>query len=288
MKKYTFGFSPCPNDTFIFYGMVEKRVDLRGLHFDFIIEDVETLNQLALSKKLDISKVSAHVYFYLHEDYRFLRSGAAFGYGCGPIVVSDRLDLLHQRDTIKIGVPGRLTTAFLLLKLFLEREYPKKSVNYLFLPFNKIMPAINEKQIDAGIVIHEGRFTYENYGLLKIVDLGQWWERETQLPIPLGGIIAKKEIGNDTIKRIEDIIIDSIKYSFSNPDENISFIKRYSQELTDEVIKEHISLYVNSYTFNIGADGWQALKELLGRAEELYSKMLGLPKIDLTDGSKGL
>lgn len=269
MKRFTFGFSPCPNDTFMFYALVEKKIDSGGFTFEFVIEDVETLNELSIARKLDISKVSTNAYYYLQRDYQFLRCGAAFGYGCGPIIVTNHQNIFRSEGIIKIAVPGHLTTAFLLLKLFLQKAFPEKSINYNFMPFNEIMPSILEKKVDAGVVIHEGRFTYRNYGLHKLIDLGEWWEEETGLPLPLGGLIAKRELGNDTIKIIEDIIIKSIEYSFNNPKENKSFVKKHSQELTDEVIDKHISLYVNSYSLNITEEGWGALKELLRRADQL-------------------
>lgn len=267
----TFGFSPCPNDTYIFYALVNKKIDSIGLEFDFIIKDVETLNQLALAKKLDISKVSCHAYFYLRKDYIFLKSGAAFGRGCGPLIVAnDGSALKKQKRRLKIAIPGRLTTAFLLFKLFLSSEFnPNISIEYIFMPFHEIMGAVKNGTIDAGIVIHEGRFTYENFGLLKIADLGEWWEAETGLPIPLGGIIANREMPQPTIKIIEDLIVKSVEYTKENFSEALSFIKGLSQELNDKVIMQHISLYVNNYSSDIGEEGERALKELFARAEKI-------------------
>lgn len=271
MKSLTLGFSPCPNDTYIFYAFVNKKIDLRGLDFDFIIKDVEVLNQLSMGKKLDISKVSSHAYYYLRDDYQFLRAGAAFGSGCGPLIVANQYQLFDKKRPIKIGVPGRLTTAFLLLKLFLASKVEYNSVDYVFMPFHEIMGAVRDRKIDAGIIIHEGRFTYQNYELLKIADLGEWWEKETGLPIPLGGIIAKKDIAGDTIKIIEDLISKSVKYSIDNKSETLWFIKKYSQELSEDVIMQHISLYVNSYSIDIGDEGRRALRELFQRAEKVIA-----------------
>lgn len=269
MRSLTLGFSPCPNDTYIFYALVNKKIDLRGLNFDFIIKDVEVLNQLSVNKKIDISKVSSHAYYYLRNDYQFLRAGAAFGRGCGPLIVASKYLTADKSGCLKIGVPGKLTTAFLLLKLFLASELKSKSFDYVFMPFYEIMEAVRDGRIDAGIVIHEGRFTYQDYGLFKITDLGEWWEKETGLPIPLGGIIAKKDITGDTIKIIEDLISKSVKYSVNNTGEALSFIKKYSQELSEDVIMQHISLYVNSYSINIGDEGWHALQELFQRAKKV-------------------
>lgn len=268
----TFGFSPCPNDTYIFYALVNKKIDLKGLDFDFIIKDVEELNQLCISKKLDISKVSSHAYYYLKDDYHFLRAGAAFGRCCGPLIVANKdFSFDDKQGQLKIGVPGRLTTAFLLMKLYLSSEFISRSinVNYEFMPFNEIMTAVQQRKTDAGLIIHEGRFTYQDYGLAKIADLGEWWESGTGLPIPLGGIIAKKDIAYDTVKIIEDLISKSVKYSINNLEEVLCFIKKYSQELSDEVIMQHVSLYVNSYSLDIGNEGIEALNELFKRAKNV-------------------
>jgi 1,4-dihydroxy-6-naphthoate synthase len=265
----TFGFSPCPNDTYIFYALANNKIDLRGLEFDFVIKDVELLNQLAISKKLEISKVSSHAYFHLRRDYVFLNSGAAFGRGCGPLMVANEDFSIKEPGRFRIGVPGKLTTAFLLLKLYISAGFEPQfsNLDYIFMPFNEIMGAVKNGDIDAGLVIHEGRFTFADYGLVKIVDLGEWWETETGFPIPLGGIIAKKEIASDTIKIIEDLIIKSVEYSGNNFDKALGFIKQHSQELDDRVIMQHISLYVNDYTMGIGDEGEKALNELFARAE---------------------
>ncbi len=274
MKKITFGFSPCPNDTYIFYALVNKKIDLRGLDFEFIIKDVEILNQLSIEKKLDISKVSSHAYSYLQDDYEFLSAGAAFGRGCGPLIVAKNILSFGKSKHLTIAVPGRLTTAFLLLKLFLMSELKSRPISYVFMPFNEIMRSVHVGDVDAGVIIHEGRFTYRDYGLSEIADLGEWWEKETGLPIPLGGIIAKKVIGGDKIKIIEDLIRKSVKYSSENISESLSFIKNYSQELAENIIMQHIALYVNSYSIDIGDEGQRALNELLKRAGKIIYQEL--------------
>lgn len=268
MKNLTFGFSPCPNDTYIFYALVNKKIDLRGLDFDFIIRDVEILNQLSIEKKLDISKVSSHAYYYLQDDYEFLSAGAALGRGCGPLIVAKNVLSFGKSKHLTIAIPGRLTTAFLLMKLFSMSKLKSIAISYVFMPFNEIMRSVHYGDVDAGVIIHEGRFTYQDYGLSQVADLGEWWEQETGLPIPLGGIIVKKEIGSDKIKIIEDLIRKSVKYSSHNISESLNFIKNYSQELAEDVIMQHIALYVNSYSIDIGNDGRNALNELLKRAEK--------------------
>ncbi|MDI6801099.1 MAG: 1,4-dihydroxy-6-naphthoate synthase [Thermodesulfovibrionales bacterium] len=261
------GFSPCPNDTFIFYAIAEKRTDTAGLDFDIRIEDVETLNQLAMSRALDVTKVSCHAFYYLQDDYQFLKTGGAFGRGCGPLIVQKTENRSQKAGTTKIAIPGELTTAFLLLKLYLSSisQSTIRNPQFIAMPFHKIMTAVRDGSVDAGLIIHESRFTYHEYGLKQIADLGEWWENETGLPIPLGGIIAKKSLGMAKIKTIEDIIKTSVKYSLSHQSEAMRFIKRYSAELSDDVIMKHISLYVNDYTINIGDEGETALDELLKR-----------------------
>ncbi len=269
----TFGFSPCPNDTFIFYAIANKKIDTKGLDFNFLIEDVETLNHLAVKKMVDITKISCHAFYFLQNDYRFLRSGGAFGQGCGPLLVQ-KSRRAEEQKLKKIAIPGELTTAFLLLKLYLASSsspithHPLPS--FIAMPFHKIMEAVRDGKVDAGLIIHESRFTYQEYGLMQVVDLGQWWENETCLPIPLGGIIVRKSLGDDIINKVEHIIKESIKYSRSNKEEALPFIKKYSQELSEDVILKHISLYVNDYSFDIGKEGRDALNELLKRAKEVY------------------
>lgn len=263
------GISPCPNDTFIFCALVNKVIDT-GLALDFVIEDVETLNRLALKRKLDVTKISCHAFYYLKDDYIFLKTGGAFGRGCGPLLVK-RPDVRSQKSEIKrIAIPGEFTTAFLLLKLFLSSNPSPvtrhSSLSFITMPFYEIMRAVSDGVVDAGLIIHESRFTYHEYGLVKIVDLGDWWEKETGLPIPLGGIIAKKSLGVSTTRILEDSIRASVKYSYLNKEKVMPFIKEYARELSEDVILKHISLYVNNFTLDIGAEGESALNELMKKA----------------------
>ncbi len=259
------GFSPCPNDTFIFYALANKKIDTCGLDFNLVIEDVETLNRLALKKEADITKISCHAFYYLKDEYRFLHAGGALGRGCGPLIVAKECGP-KDLDNRKIAVPGKLTTAFLLYKLFASAFGIHPSA-FIELPFHEIMNAVRDGKADAGLIIHESRFTYQDYGLVKIADLGEWWEKETGLPIPLGCIIARKSLGGPLIKTVEDLIRASVNYSLAHGDEVMPYIRKYSQELSEAVIRDHISLYVNSYTVDIGRDGLAALDELLSRAD---------------------
>lgn len=266
----TLGFSPCPNDTFIFYSIARKRINTGDLEFKIIIDDVENLNNLALNRSIDVTKVSCHAYYYLKDDYFFLRSGGAFGKGCGPLLVKERGSKARIK---KIAVPGRYTTAFLLLKLYLFFSKPIFIVKpkIVFMPFYRIIDAIKEGMVDAGLIIHESRFVYEQYGLQKIVDLGDWWEEKTGLIIPLGGIIAKRSLGGKKIQNIESLLRASVEYALNNADEVMPFIKEHCQELSEDVIKRHIELYVNKYTVDTEKDGELALKELMRMAEMVES-----------------
>jgi 1,4-dihydroxy-6-naphthoate synthase len=261
------GFSPCPNDTFIFYALANKKIDTRGLDFSFIIDDVETLNQLAMKRTAEVTKVSCHAFAYVADDYRFLRSGGAFGRGCGPLLVERAGTRRHKAGAEKsqtqtIAIPGQLTTAFLLLKLYISSASDLSTFSFVSMPFHEIMQAVRDGKADAGLIIHESRFTYPDYGLVQVVDLGEWWEKETGLPIPLGGIIAKKSLGEETIDTIQDIIRESVQYAFAHTDEAMPYIKRHAQELSQEVINKHIALYVNDFTIDMGDEGQKALNEL--------------------------
>ncbi|MCL0040877.1 1,4-dihydroxy-6-naphthoate synthase [Thermodesulfovibrionales bacterium] len=259
------GFSPCPNDTFIFYALANKKIDTEGIDLNLFIEDIETLNHLAMTKEIDVTKISCHAFCYLQDDYRFLRTGGALGRGCGPLVVARRAYKPADLNNKKIAIPGSLTTASLLLNLFSSALSIRPS-SLVAMPFYKIIQSVSSGKVDAGLIIHESRFIYSEYGLKQIIDLGQWWEQETGLPIPLGGIIAKKSLGQITTRRIENLIRVSIKYSLLHREEVIPFIKRYSQELAEDAINKHIALYINDYTLDIGNEGESALNELLRRA----------------------
>lgn len=264
MRPLTLGYSPCPNDTFIFYGLIHGKVDTKGIVFKEILSDVEDLNQKAFNAEIDVTKVSYHAYGYLRKDYKLLRAGGAIGRGCGPLIVAkERYNIKDLRDK-RIAIPGRLTTAYLLLMLY----DPELCLNPSMMTFDRIIPTVSSGEVDAGLIIHESRFTYPSYGLKEIIDLGKWWEEETGLPIPLGCIIAKRSLGDELCEKINNFIKKSLEYSLANPSESVDYIKRHSQELSDDVIKQHISLYVNNYSLDMGDEGEKAVEELLNRAEE--------------------
>ena len=261
-QNLSLGFSPCPNDTFMFYPLIHSLVETDGLSFRERLEDVETLNRLALAGELDVSKVSYHALGHIRDDYALLRSGSALGRGCGPLLVAaDKIDPSDLRGKV-IAVPGRYTTAKLLLRLFdpgLE--------NFLVMPFNEIMDAVLSGQADAGLIIHESRFTYHGFGLHKLVDLGEWWEGETGLPIPLGGIVAKRSLGAETIASIERALRAGVEYAHSHPAAATTYIREHSQEMSEQVCAAHIKLYVNDFSADLGEEGERAIDELFRRAE---------------------
>lgn len=250
------GFSPCPNDTFIFHAMMHGLVDTGDLKFRPRLHDVEELNRMAFDNTLPVSKLSFYAWLQLKEHYDILDSGAALGYGCGPLLVAKSADT--PRTDAKIAVPGEHTTARLLLKLW-KPEY----TNIEIIRFDQIMDGIGSGKYDAGVIIHEGRFVYEQYRLRKIVDLGEWWERKTGAPIPLGCIAIRRGHPVFTLKNeIESAIKRSVEYAFANRNASREFIKKHAQEMADDVIDGHIGLYVNDFSLSLGAKGRKAVRKL--------------------------
>ncbi len=259
----TLGFSPCPNDTFMFYPLVHGLIDTGGIVCQERLEDVETLNQLALKGELDISKVSYHALGHIRDQYALLRSGSALGRGCGPLLVAREAINPAELRGKTIAVPGRYTTAKLLLRLF-----DPALDNFIIMPFNEIMDAVLRGNVDAGLIIHESRFTYQGFGLHKLLDLGEWWEGETGLPIPLGGIVARRSLGAETISTIERALRAGVDYARTHPDEAARYIGEHAQEMSPEVCAAHIGLYVNDFSTDLGDEGIRAITCLLKKAEE--------------------
>jgi 1,4-dihydroxy-6-naphthoate synthase len=258
-------YSPCPNDTFIFTPWVEGRIPGAPRVVERY-EDIDTLNRIALDGEPDVVKVSFHAYGHLRDRYVLLRSGGALGRGCGPLVVArarfDAGDLAGRA----VAIPGRLTTAALLVRLFAPRLRDSRIV---VMPFHEIMPAVCRGDVDAGVIIHESRFTYQRHGLVQIVDLGEWWERETGQAIPLGGIAMRRDLGDDLIRRTERALAASVDYAHAHPEHVWPTIRRHAQEMEDDVMRQHIELYVNEFTKNYGSEGEAAIRFLLDRARSL-------------------
>jgi len=265
MKPLTLAYSPCPNDTFIFTPWVEGRIpDAPPVVERY--EDIDTLNQIALGGEPDIVKVSFHVLGHLRDRYCLLRSGGALGRGCGPLVVAR--DAFDKRALASktVAIPGKLTTAALLVRLFAPEL---RDANIRVMPFDTIMPAVCEGTVDAGVIIHESRFTYQRHGLTRIVDLGEWWEKETGHAIPLGGILMRRDLGGDLIRRTERALAESVDFAFAHTDLVWPTVQRHAQEMEDDVMRQHIALYVNDFTRNYGPEGESAIAHLLETAERL-------------------
>lgn len=255
------GYSPCPNDTFVFDALVHGRVPADGLRFAERLEDVETLNLLARDAALDVTKASYGAIPFLLRDYVLLRSGGALGRGCGPLVVARQAMDPAALAGKRVAIPGRLTTAFLLLRLFVPA-----GVEPVELVYSEIMPAVARGEVDAGLIIHESRFTYPQHGLVKVADLGEWWEGTTGLPIPLGGILARRSLGEDVVRRVDAALRRSVEHAFAHPADSLPYVRAHAQEMDDEVTRQHIALYVNDFSVDLGEQGERAVEELFARA----------------------
>lgn len=264
MQELSLGYSPCPNDTYIFYALTHDKLGRHGLRFRERLEDVETLNQLALEGVLDVTKISCHALCFLRDQYWVLRSGGALGRGCGPLLVARDLQHVSELKGKRVALPGPYTTAALLFRL-LRCDFGEE----IFLPFHEIMNAVKNGEVDAGVIIHESRFTYHSYGLKMLMDLGEWWEQETGHPIPLGCIVARRSLGASVVRAVEGIVKDSIAYAGAHLEEVKRYVRRHSQEMSEEVCAAHIALYVNNYSFDLGRDGQTAIDVLLRRAEAI-------------------
>ena len=259
----TLGFSTCPNDTYIFDAMVNGRINTEGLSFDLHLADVEELNQMAFSSTLDITKVSYHAFAYLSEDYQLLTAGSALGFNNGPLLISKHKIYPDEVDNLKVAIPGKYTTANLLLSIAYPNLLRKKE--YLF---SEIEEVVLSGEADAGVIIHENRFTYAAKGLRKIIDLGEYWERETGLPIPLGGIIVKRNLPGEIRKKINRVLRRSVEYAFQHPSDSLPYVKKYAQTMSEEVMRNHIQLYVNEFSADIGSKGREAISTLYEKSIE--------------------
>jgi 1,4-dihydroxy-6-naphthoate synthase len=261
-QQLTIGYSPCPNDTYIFYALVHGKVRVPGITFRERLEDVETLNQLALGGALDLTKISYHALGHLRDRYALLRSGGALGRGCGPLLVAKPGTRLDDIRTGTVAIPGKLTTAWLLLRL-----YDPALTNIVVMTFDRIMQAVAEGTVTAGLIIHESRFTYPFYQLEKLLDLGEWWEQYSGLPLPLGGILGKRSLGADILLKVEEAIRESLRYARTHPAEVLDYVKRHSQEMDETVMLKHIDLYVNDLSLDLGSEGTAAVQRLFAVAE---------------------
>lgn len=259
--KLTLGFSPCPNDTFIFDAMVNNLIDTKGIEFEYMMEDVETLNRWAEEGKLDITKLSYNTFLHTVDKYALLHSGSALGKGVGPLLIAkEQLDL-NNIEHFKIAIPGVKTTANLLLTLAFPQAKQKTE-----LVFSEIEAAVLNGTYDTGLIIHESRFTYAQKGLKKLIDLGDWWEQTAHAAIPLGGIVIKRSLDKQLAATVDSIIKESLAYSWKHYPDLSGFVKENSQEMEETVMRKHIDLYVNDYTTDLGDEGRRAINTLFEKA----------------------
>ena len=266
--KFSLGFSPCPNDTFIFDALVNKKIDTEGIEFDLHLEDVETLNQWAMQGKLDISKISYGVLPLLLSRYELLDAGGALGKGVGPLLIARGEMPLTKVPDCRIAIPGQRTTAHLLFSLAFPEARKKE-----FRVFSGIEDAVLSGAVDCGVIIHENRFTYQQKGLVKLLDLGEYWERETGAPIPLGGIVLRKGYEVPLSEKLNKLIRKSLEYAFCHYPELPEFVRVHAQEMDEGVMRQHIDLYVNNYSLSLGGDGEKAIETLLQTYKQIHQRV---------------
>jgi 1,4-dihydroxy-6-naphthoate synthase len=266
--KLTIGFSPCPNDTFIFDALVNSKIDTGGFSFDVVMEDVETLNRWAIQGKLNITKLSYGVLPLVLDKYILLTSGSALGTGVGPLLISNKRTALNESESCTIAVPGEHTTANLLFSL----AYPWAK-NKVFLRYNEIEAYVSEGK-GPGVIIHENRFTYQQKGLFKIMDLGEFWEKETGNAIPLGGIVIQRTLGKTLGLQVNALIRKSIEFAYVNNSISLPhYVKMHASEMSEEIMKKHIALYVNTYSLDLGISGKLAIMQLLKVYQQMHPQM---------------
>jgi 1,4-dihydroxy-6-naphthoate synthase len=264
--KLTLAFSPCPNDCFMFDAIVNSRIDLEGLEFDVRLADVEALNKAAFAGDVDVTKLSYHAYAYCAGGYVLLDAGSALGRNCGPLLISKRAipEAEVAAGALRIAIPGKYTTANFLLGL----AFPA-AINKTELLFSDIESAVLDARVDAGLIIHENRFTYAAKGLKKIVDLGEFWEAETGAPIPLGGIVVRRSLPDEIRQAVNRIVRRGVEYAFAHRTASLPFVREHAQEMSEEVMYRHIDLYVNEYSVDLGSEGRRAVELLFDKARTL-------------------
>ena len=261
--KLSLGFSSCPNDCFIFDAIVNRRIDLEGLEFSVRMADVEALNTATFANQIDVTKLSFHAYAYCVGNYVLLDAGSALGRNCGPLLIAKRpIEAAEVAGgSLRIAIPGNFTTANFLLGLAFPRARNKTEVL-----FSEIEAAVLDERFDAGLIIHENRFTYEAKGLKKIVDLGEFWEQSAGAPIPLGGIVIRRSLPGEVQHTVNRILRRSVEYALANPKASLPYVREHAQEMSEAVMYKHIDLYVNQFSVDLGSDGRRAVELLFERA----------------------
>ncbi len=263
MTNLRLGFSPCPNDTFIFDALLHNRVDTEGLSFEPVMEDVEALNRRAFAGELEVTKLSYHAFAHLTEHYALLHAGSALGNNCGPLLISRAPMTEAEINAARIAIPGKMTTANFLLSL----AYPNAQNRHEVI-FSDIENAVLRGELEAGLIIHENRFTYAQKGLVKLLDLGEYWETTTGLPIPLGGIVVRRDLPVEIQQKVNRVLRRSVEYAFAHPDEVMPFVRQHAQEMDEAVMRAHIDLYVTQHTVDLGDDGRNAVMQMFRIAQE--------------------
>lgn len=261
--KITIGYSPCPNDTFIFDALAHGKIDTEGLDFDIVLADVEALNRMAFRSELDVTKLSYHAFAHLLPHYALLDAGSALGNNCGPLLIAPQPIAWDAVNTARIAIPGKYTTANLLLSL--ARPAATDKVEMVF---SDIEDAVLNGDVDAGLIIHENRFTYAQKGLHKIADLGEYWESETAMPIPLGGIVIRRTLPPELQQRFNRVLSRSVAYALDHPQQTIPYVRQHAQEMDENVMMQHIGLYVNDFTRSLGEKGRAAVRLLFRKATD--------------------
>ena len=279
--KLSLGFSPCPNDTFIFDALVNKKIDTEGLDFDVHLEDVQTLNNFALEDRLDFSKISYGLLPLLLNTHTILNSGGAMGNGVGPLLISNNENITAgDVNDLRIAIPGKNTTAYLLFSFV----YPNAK-NISFYVFNEIEAAVLSGEVDAGVIIHENRFTYKQKGLYKITDLGAEWETKTKSPIALGGIVASNRISKPIMQQVDQLITKSVKYAFNNYPAISEYVSCHAEEMSEVVMRQHIDLYVNDFSRDMGETGKNAIETLVSIYQQINPTAKITPPSHLIEAS---
>ncbi|MGB0864584.1 MAG: menaquinone biosynthesis family protein [Saprospiraceae bacterium] len=261
--KLKLGYSPCPNDTFIFDAMVHHKIDTEGLEFEVILGDVEELNQRAFKSNLDITKLSYHAYAYLTDEYALLHSGSALGNNCGPLLISKSAITPGEVTSKTIAIPGKYTTANFLLSIAFPKATQKEAIL-----FSDIEKKVLNEEVDLGLIIHENRFTYHERGLKKVMDLGAFWETKTGLPIPLGGIVVNRHLPSEIQQKVNRVLRKSVEFALKNPAQTLGYVEQHAQEMSHEVMMQHINLYVNDYSVDLGERGRKAILYMFEMAQE--------------------
>jgi 1,4-dihydroxy-6-naphthoate synthase len=256
------GHSPDPDDAFMFWGLASGAVDPRGFDFEHVLEDIQTLNDWALTSRLEVTAISLHAYPFVQDRYVILPHGASMGSGYGPLVVSRRALSRTDLRELEIAVPGRLTTAFLVLRLYLGGDYSFREV-----PFDEIIEEVTSGRAEAGLLIHEGQLTYEAHGLQRVVDLGEWWLLETGLPLPLGINVARRDLGDETLRELSEVLHESIRAGLANREDALDYALQFGRGLDEQLADRFVAMYVNELTEDYGDEGRQAVSELLQRGE---------------------